>query len=369
MATEIALNFKKTFVGRASITTHFKCPLDPPSVTILFGPSGSGKTTILRCLAGLEQPEEGTISVGDEVWFDATARVTVPPQARRLGYMAQDYALFPHYTVEGNIAYGLTGLSSLEQNRRVDEVLHLLHIESIAQQKPTQLSGGQQQRVALARAIARQPRLLLLDEPLSALDAPMRTRLCKDLRRLLTQLAIPSVVVTHDWTEALTLGDQMAVIVDGRIVQTGTPQDVFSRPTNADVAHVVGIETVVQGTIQELRDELATVQVGSVALTAIASPSLESDVFVCLRAEDVTLEPAGSGETSARNHLKGTVRTITLLGALVQVTLDCGFPLTALITQSALRDMNLVAGSDVRAAFKAGAVHLIPRNSFYPSTV
>ena len=362
MAAEITLNIQKTFVGRASITAHLRCPLDPPSVTILFGPSGSGKTTILRCLAGLEQPEEGTISVGDEMWFDATARVTVPPQARRLGYMAQDYALFPNYTVEGNVAYGLTGLSSQEKKARVDEVLHLLHIEPIAQQNPTQLSGGQQQRVALARAIARRPRLLLLDEPLSALDAPMRARLCKDLRTLLTQLAIPSVVVTHDWTEALALGDQMAVIVDGRIVQTGTPQDVFSRPMNAAVAHVVGIETVVQGTIKEIRDELATVQVGSVALTAIASPSLESDVFVCLRAEDVTLELAGSAETSARNHLKGTVRTITSLGALVQVTLDCGFPLTALITQSALRELSLRIGSDVRAAFKAGAVHLIPRN-------
>jgi molybdate transport system ATP-binding protein len=362
MAEEIVLNIRKTFPGRATVTAQLNLALDPPSVTILFGPSGSGKTTLLRCLAGLEQPDEGTISIGDEMWFDATARVTVPPQARRLGYMAQDYALFPHYTVEGNIAYGLTGLSSQERRKRVDEVLSLLHIESIAQQKPTRLSGGQQQRVALARAIARRPRLLLLDEPLSALDTPTRDRLCKDLRRLLTQLAVPSVVVTHDWTEALTLGDQMVVIIDGRIVQTGTPQDVFSRPMNAEVAHVVGIETVVQGTIRELRDELATVQVGAVALTAIASPNLESDVFVCLRAEDVTLELTGSAETSARNRLKGTVRTITSLGALVRVTLDCGFPLTALITQSAIRDMKLVAGSDVRAAFKAGAVHLIPRN-------
>jgi molybdate transport system ATP-binding protein len=362
MAAEITLDIRKTFPGRPTITAQLYLPLNPPSIMILFGPSGSGKTTILRCLAGLEQPEEGTISVGEERWFDATARVTVPPQARRLGYMAQDYALFPHYTVEGNIAYGLTGLSSQERKRRVDEVLHLLHIESLARQKPTQLSGGQQQRVALARAIARRPRLLLLDEPLSALDTPTRARLCKDLRRLLTQLAIPSVVVTHDWTEALTIGDQMAVIIDGRIVQTGTPQDVFSRPMNAEVAHIVGIETVVRGTIQELRDELATVQVGAVTLTAIASPSLESDVFVCLRAEDVTLELTGSTETSARNHLKGTVRTLTSLGALVQVTLDCGFLLTALITHSALRDMNLVTGSDVRAAFKAGAVHLIPRN-------
>ncbi len=218
MAPEITLNIRKTFVDRATIAVQLRLPLDPPSVTILFGPSGSGKTTILRCLAGLEQPEEGTISWNGHIWFDAATHVHVPPQARGLGYMAQAYALFPNYTVEGNIAYGLSGLSVQEKKARVNEVLSLLQIKQLAQQKPTQLSGGQQQRVALARAIARRPQLLLLDEPLSALDAPTRTKLCEDLRMLLTRLAIPAVVVTHDWTEALALGDQMAVIDEGRVL-------------------------------------------------------------------------------------------------------------------------------------------------------
>ena len=361
MAAEITLNIRKTFVGRATITAELTLPLDPPSVMILFGPSGSGKTTILRCLAGLEQPEEGTISWNDEMWFDATTHISAPPQTRGLGYMAQDYALFPNYTVMGNVAYGLDHLSRQERELRVGEVLRLLQIEHLSQQKPAQLSGGQQQRVALARAIARRPRLLLLDEPLSALDAPTRTSLCKDLRLLLTQLAIPTVVVTHDWTEALALGNQIAVIDKGCILQTGTPPEVFSRPINADVAHIVGVETVIPGTVNAIRDELATVQVGTVTLTAMASPELESDVFVCIRAEDVTLELAGSAETSARNHVRGTVHTITSLGALVRVTVDCGFLLTALITRSALSELGLIVSSDVRAAFKAGAVHLIPR--------
>jgi molybdate transport system ATP-binding protein len=361
MAPKIALNIRKIFVGRATITAQLSLPLDPPSVMILFGPSGSGKTTILRCLAGLEQPEEGTISFNGKIWFDAATHVHVPPQARGLGYMAQDYALFPNYTVEGNIAYGLSGLSVQEKKARVSEALSLLQIEQLAQQRPAQLSGGQQQRVALARAIARRPQLLLLDEPLSALDAPTRTKLCEDLRMLLTRLAIPSVVVTHDWTEALALGDQMAVIDDGHVLQTGKPQEVFSQPVNANVARVVGIETVVQGRIREIRDELATVQVGPVAVTAVASPGLESDVFVCIRAEDVTLELVGSSETSARNHLRGTVQAVTSLGALVRVTIDCGFLLTALVTRSAHSELRLVVGSDVRAAFKAGSVHLIPR--------
>ena len=361
MAAEIALNIRKTFVGRATIAAELNLPLDSPSVMILFGPSGSGKTTILRCLAGLEQPDEGTISWNGERWFDTATHINRPPQARGLGYMAQDYALFPNYTVRGNISYGLDHLSNKDRELRVGEVLRLLQIEHLAQQKPAQLSGGQQQRVALARAIARRPRLLLLDEPLSALDTPTRTSLCKDLRLLLTRLAIPTVIVTHDWTEALALGDQIAVIDEGRVLQTGKPQEVFSRPINADVARVVGVETVIPGSVREIRDELTTVQVGLVRLTAMASPELESDVFVCIRAEDVTLELAGSTETSARNHVKGTVQAITSLGALMRVTVDCGFLLTALITRSAMNELGLIVGNNVRAAFKAGAVHLIPR--------
>jgi molybdate transport system ATP-binding protein len=193
------------------------------------------------------------------------------------------------------------------------------------------------------------------------MDAPTRAKLCGELRVLLTRLAIPSVVVTHDWTEALALGDQIAVMDRGRILQTGRPQDVFSRPADADVARVVGVETVVQGAITETRDELATVRVGGVSLTAIASPEVDSDVFVCIRAEDVTLELDGSVETSARNHLMGKVQAITSLGALARVTIDCGFPLTAVITRSALGELGLAVGTAVRAVFKAGSVHLIPR--------
>jgi molybdate transport system ATP-binding protein len=153
----------------------------------------------------------------------------------------------------------------------------------------------------------------------------------------------------------------MAVIDHGRVLQTGTPQEVFSQPINTDVARVVGIENVIQGHITEIREGLATVQVSSVSVTAVAPPGLESNVFVCIRAEDVTLELADSPGTSARNHLRGTVQAITSLGALVRVTINCGVLLTALVTRSALTDLQLVVGSDVRAAFKAGAVHLIPR--------
>lgn len=360
MAAEISLDITKTFPGRAPIQARFAYPIEAATVLILFGPSGSGKTTILRSMAGLEWPEEGRIQFISRVWLDTAAGIRVAPQARQIGYMAQDYALFPHYTVAGNIGYGLGDLSHAERAKRIDDMIELFHLRGLEHAKPRELSGGQQQRVALARAVAPRPLLLLLDEPLSALDVQTRLRLRGELRALLKQLAIPSIIVTHDWAEALALGDRLAVIVDGAVLQTGSPQEVFSQPANADVARVVGVETVEQGSITHTEAGLVTVQVGGVSLTAVEAAGVGPEVFVCIRAEDVTLERAGSGATSARNHLRGRLRSIESLGALARVTVDCGFPLTAVITRSALSELQLDVGMPVTAAFKAGAVHLIP---------
>lgn len=351
----------KSFAGRFTIDVHFTLALELPAVLILFGPSGSGKTTLLRCLAGLEWPERGFIQFRGETWLDTTTGVRLPPQQRTLGYMPQDYALFPTYSVTGNIAFGLGSLASTQRQARVAEVLALLQLQGMEALRPVQLSGGQQQRVALARTIARRPRLLLLDEPLSALDVPTRSSLRGELRDLLKRLAIPSVVVTHDWAEALALGDQMAVISEGRVLQVGTPQDVFSRPLNAEVARVVGVETVVQGRIIDSSNGLVTVEVAGTKLVALAVEESGPDVFVCIRAEDVVLETIGVGATSARNHLVGMVREVSSLGALVRVGIDCGFSLSAIVTRSALDELHLAPGAPVVAAIKAGAVHLVPR--------
>jgi molybdate transport system ATP-binding protein len=361
MATEMIVAIQKSFPGRLSLDISFRLVLDPPVVLILFGPSGSGKTTVLRCLAGLEWPEQGFIRFRDETWVETRSGTRLPPQRRQIGFMSQDYALFPTYSVAGNIAYGLGSLSSAEQRRRVQEVLDLLQLRGMEGLKPGQLSGGQQQRVALARAIARRPQLLLLDEPLSALDLPTRSKLQGELRTLLKRLAIPSVVVTHDWAEALALGDQMAVVSEGRVLQIGAPQDVFSRPQDVEVARVVGVETVVQGRVIELSNGLATVDVAGKKLTALADEETGQDVFVCVRGEDVMLEAEGSSTISARNQLAGEVLDVSIQGALVRVGIDCGFPLSAIVTRSALDDMHLAPGTAVIAAIKAGAVHLIPR--------
>lgn len=362
MAAEIAIDLVKTFPGRAPIRARISYPVEASTVLILFGPSGSGKTTILRSVAGLEWPEEGTIRFVSRTWLDTRSGIRVAPQDRHIGYMPQDYALFPTYTVAGNIAYGLGHLSSRDRQRRVDEVMELFQLRGLGKARPRELSGGQQQRVALARAVAPRPLLLLLDEPLSALDAPTRLHLRSELRNLLKQLALPSIIVTHDWAESLTLGDVMAVISSGEVLQVGAPIEVFSRPQNAEVARVVGVETVVKGrVVVNEADGMLRVNVNGTTLTAVEAEPSGPEVFVCIRAEDVVLERGSTAVSSARNHLCGTVTTVTALGALARVTIDCGFPLVAMVTRSTVEEFGLVSGLPVVAAIKAGAVHLVSR--------
>jgi|CXWL01.1.fsa_nt_gi molybdate transport system ATP-binding protein len=362
MAAEMTIDMTKTFSGRAPIRARLCYEVEASTVLILFGPSGSGKTTVLRSVAGLEWPEEGRIQFLSRTWLDTKSGIRVSPQDRQIGYMPQDYALFPTYSVAGNIAYGLGAFSSLERNKRVAEVVELFQLQGLEAAKPRELSGGQQQRVALARAVAPRPQLLLLDEPLSALDAPTRLQLRGELRSLLKQLALPSIIVTHDWSEALTLGDVMAVMGKGLVHQVGKPHEVFSRPANAEVARIVGVETVVQGEVIEQADGLSTVAVNGTRLKGLSSNAIGATVYVCIRAEDVVVEPAGSGMTSARNHLLGRVTDIAPQGVMVQVTIDCGFSLMATITRGAVEDLCLVPGASVIAAIKAGAVHLVPRS-------
>lgn len=363
MAPEMKVDVTKTLANRFLVDVRFDVAITSPLVLILFGPSGSGKTTLLRCLAGLEWPDQGRIIFENRVWFDGASGVRVQPQQRRVGYMFQDYALFPAHTVMGNIAYGLGSLSSVEQKRRATEIIALLGLQGMEEMKPPQLSGGQQQRVALARAVARQPSLLLLDEPLSALDLPTRTKLRAELRELLRRLAVPSVVVTHDWEEALALGDHMIVLKEGKVLQQGTPQQIFNLPKNVEVAKIVGMETVIPGRIAHAAEGLVTVEANGVKLLAVSQEAVDSDVFVCIRAEDVVLEPVGSGATSARNHVPAIVQDVMSMGALVRVDLELGFPLSAIVTRAALDDLHLTRGTKVVAAIKAGAVHLIPRQS------
>jgi molybdate transport system ATP-binding protein len=358
----LRVDVERRFRRGPTITAAFDVGLAGGRTLVLFGPSGAGKTTVLRCLAGLDRPDGGLIEFRDEVWFDAGRAVSVPPQRRLVGYLPQGLALFPHLDVRANIAFGIDGGSGSDRAARVDELLRLLHLEGLERRRPGQLSGGQQQRVALARALARGPRLLLLDEPLSALDAPTRDELRGDLRRLLVATGVPAIVVTHDRTEALVLGDSVAVMVDGAVRQIGPTLDVFDHPADETVARIVGVETVQSATVLDSADGLVRLRVGEADLVAVGEWSVGAQVLVSIRAEDVVVvddSPDASAGVSARNRLRGRVVSTEPAGPLVRVRLDCGFALTAAVTRPALDELGLRPGAPVAAMIKAPAVHVI----------
>ena len=354
-------------VRRHAVDARLVLPLRDAPVTVLFGPSGAGKTTVLRAVAGLDGTTGGHVHMDGEVWDDG-ARRQVPARRRRVGYVAQGAALFPHLDVEANVAYGLRRAPGPRRRTAVSRALEAVGASHLANRRVPELSGGEAQRVALARALAPGPRLLLLDEPLSALDAPTRSALRRELRRILVREAVPALVVTHDRTEALALADRVAVLVAGTVRQVGTPQQVFDRPADPDVATVVDVETVVAGVVVADEEGLTRVRVGPRTLTALAVdgrvvPARPGDhVLVCIRAEDVALQDADArGPVSPRNHLPARVTALTAAGAVVRVDLDCGFPLTAYVTRPAGEELALSPGRQVTAAIKSPAVHLVPR--------
>jgi molybdate transport system ATP-binding protein len=356
-----AFDLEHRFAKGASIRAALDEALPSTSVTVLFGPSGAGKTTVLRCLAGLLRPDAGVIRYGAEVWFDAARALWVSPQRRGVGLLTQDYSLFPHLRVDENLGYGLAALPRDLRRQRVREIARWLGLEPLLARRPGQLSGGQRQRVALGRALAPRPRLLLLDEPLSAVDAPTRDALRVELRELLREANVPSLLVTHDRTEALVLGDRLAVMVDGVLCQVGAVAEVFSAPATLAVARVVGTENVAPARVVERRDGLAVVAIGSARLIAVDPGGLDDEAYACLRAEEVVLEASVHADTSASNQLPGRVLTLTDEGALTRVRLDCGLPLVALVTRHSAQRLGLAPGASVTALIKAPSIRLVPR--------
>jgi molybdate transport system ATP-binding protein len=352
--------FEHRFPEGASLRAELELPLGKGSVSVLFGPSGSGKTTLLRILAGLERPQSGRITSGAEVWFDAQAGIHRPPWKRDVGFLFQDYALFPHLSVEGNLAYGLGGVAPQERRARIGAMLDLLGLSGLETRRPGQLSGGQQQRVALGRALVRRPAFLLLDEPLSALDWPTQEALRRELSGWLRELGTPALLVTHDRTEALTLGDRLLLLHEGRVRQAGTPTEVFARPTEPELASLLGIGTVVKVAVLGREHGLVRVAAGTAELWAPDPGGLEASAFACIRGEGVNVEQDGGAHQSARNRLPARVVSLEAQGALVRLHLDAGFPLEALVTAWACEDLSIAPGMALTAIVKATAIHLIP---------
>ena len=290
-------------------------------ITILFGASGSGKTTVLRAIAGFLRPASGRITVGESVLFDSAAGIDVPVHQRHVGYLGQDLALFPHMTVEENIAYGLDARDRAARDARVQEVLERFNMAGLGRRKPAQLSGGEQQRVALARCLATAPWALLLDEPLSALDHGTQTLIMEDLRAWNRRDPIPIVYVTHSHREAFELGQQILVMERGRIRATGTPHDVLDAPARFGLANIAGFENV-------FRAEVRAVDATQGTMTCLigAGPEIEvpfsgaskgDQIHVAVRAGDVMVATEPPRHLSARNILESQVETLERRGPTV----------------------------------------------------
>ena len=259
-----------------------------PGITVLFGQSGAGKTLTLEAIAGLLTPDCGRIAIHDRPVFDAAAGLNVPPYDRRLGYVVQSYALFPHLTVAQNVAYGVFDLPRAEREQRVGGLLQTLGIQDLADRRPAQISGGQAQRTALARALVRRPQALLLDEPFAALDEGVALTLRRELRRLVRDLNLPVLMVTHDLTEASHIGDRIAVMDAGQVLQVGDRPDVLQHPRSARVAHLLGIANVLEGKIS--RSESGVAVNTPIGLLQTAQTHItEGPVQIAIRADQIIL--------------------------------------------------------------------------------
>jgi iron(III) transport system ATP-binding protein len=306
--------------------------LEPATFFTLLGPSGCGKTTTLRCIAGLETPDEGSIRVADKVFFDAASGANVPMNLRRIGMVFQSYAIWPHMSVFENVAFPLRvakeeRFGQAEITRLVEEALDRVSLNGFGGRSATRLSGGQQQRVALARAIVRKPRLLLLDEPLSNLDAALRDEMRNELRRLQQQLGITTVYVTHDQSEALEMSDRIAVMDGGRIVQLDTPREIYFRPANAFVAGFVGTTNWLAGELEGeagAGERLLRLPSGAQLRCTIRGSVARRQARASVRPEGVSLRAPDAVAEPTSNLLHGRIVFAGFLGTMNRYQVDVG---------------------------------------------
>jgi ABC-type sulfate/molybdate transport systems ATPase subunit len=335
----------------AALTLDFSLPLrdfelslalEVEGTVALVGPSGAGKTTVLRAVAGLHHPDRGRIALDDAVWFDAERRIRLPPEQRSVGLVFQDYALFPHLTVRQNVAFGGDG--------RTDELLERLRIAQLADERPGRLSGGERQRVALARALARDPGVLLLDEPVSALDTQTRDVVRSELQDLLAELALPALLVTHDFRDAAALADRIGVLVDGRLRQLGTVTELVEHPADSFVAAFTGANVLMGRTAGGAEVELDD---GTRLRGAGQAPA--GRVGLAISPWHVAL--AREEPTGAENRLAGTVAAVTPDDGRVRVRLG---PLTAELEPAEAARLDLRRGDRVWASFAAADARIVP---------
>jgi molybdate transport system ATP-binding protein len=336
----------------------------PPGFTILFGPSGAGKTTLLDSIAGLQKPDTGSIAIGGTICFDSERGVHIPVEQRRMGYVLQDLALFPHLTAEKNVAYGLAGLRRRERRRRTALILEWFRISHLGARKPGEISGGERQRVALARSLVTGPRVLLLDEPLAGLDAATKSKIMDDLRLWNREHRIPIVYVTHNRDEVFALGERVIVLENGRTVAQGTPHEVMTAPRLEMVAQLAGFENIFQAAVQATDENRGTMTCriadSRVELeTPLVRAEIGSRLRVGIRAGDILLATIAPSGLSARNVIPGTVVSLEQRDVIVSARVDCGVAMEVQLTLAARDALELQPGREVWLILKTHSCHLM----------
>ncbi len=365
ISSELEVRIRKRFPnpeGSFILNVHFRALA---GFTILFGASGAGKTTLLDCIAGLSDPDDGRIAVGGEDLYDSEKKRDVAAWKRRIGYVHQDLALFPHLTAGENVAYGLRTLGAAERQTRCREILEAFRIADLRDRRPAQISGGERQRVALARALVTEPRALLLDEPLAALDRPTKSSLVGDLRQWNQNHRVPILFVTHNGEEVFALGDEVIVLDAGRIVAQGRPHDVMRAPRLETVAHLSGFENIFDATVLALHEDRGTMTCqlsnGKVVLeTPLVRAEVGSRLRVGIRAGDLLLATEKPRGLSARNVLPGTIQRLVQRDVIVSAMVDCGGTEFEVHLTLAARDaLGLGPGKSVWVVVKTHSCHLM----------
>jgi len=330
---------------------HINLEVEDGEYFIILGPSGAGKSMLLELIAGIWTPDSG------KIYMNQREVTLLPPEDRGVGFVYQDYMLFPHKTVWENIAFGLQirRINKNEIQEKIDEMMEVFNISHLAYRLPRTLSGGEQQRTALARALIINPKVMLMDEPLGALDRKIRESLIKELKNVHQKFDTTIIHVTHNFDEAIALADRIAIMNNGQISQVGDSTEIFRHPKDKFVADFVGVENIFAGFAREGDGKPTVIDTGNISIYSVEKR--EGDVHVTVRPEDITLSLA-KVTTSARNVFEGQIKEIIDQGALIKLTIDVGEPLVVFLTRQSFLDMELNIGKVIWTYFKATAVHL-----------